>query len=59
MTTQDATGCKIGELRQIEGHVYKVKVGAFIDKLGESYSQLRWYRVSGKESRKFTKNGGK
>ena len=53
MKTQDATGHKIGELKQIDGHIYKALVGAFTDKQGESYSQLRWYRAGGKESRKF------
>ena len=53
----DATGHEIGEIKIIDGHVRKVQVGAFINKDGECYSQLRWYRISGKESRKFMTGG--
>lgn len=53
MKTLDATGYKIGEVRVIEGYPRIVKVGAFTDKNGEFYSQLKWYRLSGKEARKY------
>lgn len=54
MNTLDATGNKIGDIKFIDGHYRIVKVGAFTDsKTGEYYSQLRWYRLSGKEERRY------
>ena len=55
MITQNAEGNKIGEIREIQGRLKIVRVGAFTDKNGEYFSQLRWYALSGKEIRRYKK----
>lgn len=56
MIDLNATSHKIGEIKIIENEVRKVQVGAFVDKNGECFTQLKWYRVSGKEARKWLEN---
>ena len=55
MQTQKALESDIGTMKEVDGKVYVVKVGAFMDKHGECYSELRWYRATGKEARRYSK----